>query len=82
MPGLQAALPTGDIEGCADANNAQVITVTSIVTDDFEASLLHLRVRASLRELCAARARTAHLRTRTYAGWHFFQCDSRNRNYA
>ena len=35
MPGLQAALPTGDIEGCADANT-QVITVTSI-TDDFEA---------------------------------------------
>ena len=51
MPGLQAALPTGDIEGCADANT-QVITVTSI-TDDFEAYCTFAL--ESKPELCAAR---------------------------
>ena len=59
MPGLQAALPTGDIEGCADANT-QVITVTSI-TDDFEAYCTFAL--ESKPELCAARTARARVRT-------------------
>lgn len=58
MPGLQAALPTGDIEGCADANT-QVITVTSI-TDDFEAYCTFAL--ESKPELCAARTARAYAR--------------------
>ena len=76
MPGLQAALPTGDIEGCADANT-QVITVTSI-TDDFEAYCTFAL--ESKPELCAAR--TACTRAYSHCMRAYMRYEYSYRTYA